>query len=152
MELQSLNFEKRAQFHVNSIPEEKVGDWADHMRGAAKELAEKYPLRYGISAVIEGTLPIGGLSSSAAVIIAFMTALAGVNNIQLESWETITMAKTAENKYVGVNCGILDQSCEVLCRKDQLLYLDCADNSYQLITLNPDMKPFKIAIFFSGLE
>ena len=70
VELQSVNFPKRAQFHVNGIPEEKVGDWADHMRGATKQLQEKYPLRYGISAVIEGSLPIGGLSSSAAVIIA----------------------------------------------------------------------------------
>ena len=150
MELQSLNFPKRAQFHVISIPEEKVGDWADHMRGAAKMLLEKYPLRYGISAVIEGTLPIGGLSSSAAVIIAFMSALAQVNRIHLDPWETIMMAKAAENKYVGVNCGKLDQSCEVLCQKDQLLYLDCADDSYQLI---PWAGPkFKIAVFFSGLE
>lgn len=150
VELQSLNFPKRAQFHVNSIPDEKVGDWADHMRGAAKMLLEKYPLRYGISAVIEGTLPIGGLSSSAAVIIAFMSALAQVNRIHLEPWETIMMAKAAENKYVGVNCGKLDQSCEVLCQKDQLLYLDCADDSYQLI---PWTGPkFKIAVFFSGLE
>ena len=150
VELQSLNFPKRAQFHVNSIPEEKVGDWADHMRGAAKMLLEKYPLRYGISAVIEGTLPIGGLSSSAAVIIAFMSALARVNRIALDPWETIMMAKAAENKYVGVNCGKLDQSCEVLCQKDQLLYLDCADDSYQLI---PWTGPkFKIAVFFSGLE
>lgn len=150
VELQSLNFPKRAQFHVNSIPDEKVGDWADHMRGAAKMLLEKYPLRYGISAVIEGTLPIGGLSSSAAVIIAFMSALAQVNRIHLEPWETIMMAKATENKYVGVNCGKLDQSCEVLCQKDQLLYLDCADDSYQLI---PWTGPkFKIAVFFSGLE
>jgi galactokinase len=150
VELQSLNFPKRAQFHVNSIPDEKVGDWADHMRGAAKMLQEKYPLRYGISAVIEGTLPIGGLSSSAAVIIAFMSALAKVNRINLDPWETIMMAKAAENKYVGVNCGKLDQSCEVLCQKDQLLYLDCADDSYQLI---PWTGPkFKIAVFFSGLE
>ena len=150
VELQSLNFPKRAQFHVNSIPDEKVGDWADHMRGAAKMLLEKYPLRYGISAVIEGTLPIGGLSSSAAVIIAFMSALAKVNRINLDPWETIMMAKAAENKYVGVNCGKLDQSCEVLCQKDQLLYLDCADDSYQLI---PWTGPkFKIAVFFSGLE
>ena len=150
VELQSLNFPKRAQFHVNSIPDEKVGDWADHMRGAAKMLQEKYPLRYGISAVIEGTLPIGGLSSSAAVIIAFMSALAQVNRIHLDPWETIMMAKAAENKYVGVNCGKLDQSCEVLCQKDQLLYLDCADDSYQLI---PWAGPkFKIAVFFSGLE
>lgn len=83
--------------------------------------------------MIEGTLPIGGLSSSAAVIIAFMSALAKVNRINLDPWETIMMAKAAENKYVGVNCGKLDQSCEVLCQKDQLLYLDCADDSYQLI-------------------
>ena len=150
VELQSLNFPKRAQFHVNSIPEEKVGDWADHMRGAAKMLLEKYPLRYGISAVIEGTLPIGGLSSSAAVIIAFMSALAQVNRIHLDPWETIMMAKAAENKYVGVNCGKLDQSCEVLCLQDQLLYLDCADDSYQLIPWTGSK--FKIAVFFSGLE
>ena len=152
IELRSLNFPKRAQFHVSQIPSEKVGDWADHMRGAAKVLGAKYPLRYGISAVIEGTLPIGGLSSSAAVIIAFMSALARVNNIHLEPWETIMMAKAAENQYVGVNCGKLDQSCEVLCRKDQLLYLDCMDDSYQLIVTSADMKPYAIAVFFSGLE
>ena len=152
VELQSVNFPKRAQFHVASIPEEKVGDWADHCRGAAKMLAEKYPLRYGVSAVIEGTLPIGGLSSSASVIIAFLSALAAVNGIRLGDWETIMMAKAAENKYVGVNCGKLDQSCEVLCRKDQLLYLDCADDSYTLIPTSPAMKPYKIAVFFSGLE
>ena len=64
VELKSLNFPKRAQFHVNSVPDKKAGDWADHMRGAAKILSEEYPLRYGVSAVIEGTLPIGGLSSS----------------------------------------------------------------------------------------
>lgn len=152
VELKSLNFPKRAQFHINSIPEEKVGDWADHMRGAAKMLAEKYPLRMGLSAVIEGTLPVGGLSSSAAVIIAFLSALASVNNITLGDWETIMMAKAAENKYVGVNCGKLDQSCEVLSRKDHLLYMDCKDDSYELIPLNPVMKPFKIAVLFSGLE
>lgn len=150
VELQSLQFPKRAQFHVNSIEEEKVGDWADHCRGAAKMLGEKYKLIIGLSGVIEGTLPIGGLSSSASVIIAFMTALAAVNDIHLEPWETIMMAKKAENAYVGVNCGKLDQSCEVLCKKNQLLYLDCSDDSYKLIPWTG--KPFSIAVFFSGLE
>lgn len=149
-ELRSLNFDKRAQFHVNDIPEEKVGDWADHCRAAAKMLSEKYRLRYGISAVIEGSLPIGGLSSSASVIIAFLSALTSVNGIELDTWEIINMAKNAENRYVGVNCGKLDQSCEVLCRKDNLLFLDCVDDSFQLIPWKG--KEFKIAIFFSGLE
>ena len=152
VELQSLNFPKRAQFHIAAIPETRQGDWADHIRGAAKMLAEQYPLRMGLSAVIEGTLPVGGISSSAAVIIAFLGALARVNNITLGDWETILMAKAAENRYVGVNCGKLDQSCEVLCRKDQLLYMDCKDDSYERIPLNPTMKPFRIAVLFSGLE
>ena len=151
-EIRSLNFPKRAQFHVNDIPDQKVGDWADHCRAAAKMLGEKNKLRYGISAVIEGTLPIGGLSSSASVIIAFLTALASVNDIRLDPWDTIMTAKKAENEYVGVNCGKLDQSCEVLCRKDQLLYLDCADDTYSLIPKSQEMKPFKFIVFFSGLE
>ncbi len=149
-EIRSLNFPKRAQFHVNSIPKEKVGDWADHCRAAAKVLGEKYPLKNGISAVIEGTIPIGGLSSSAAVIIAFMSALARVNGITLGDWETILTAQRAENEYVGVNCGKLDQSCEVLCRKDQLLYLDCKDDTYESIPWTG--KPFTFAIFFSGVQ
>lgn len=151
-EIRSLQFPKRAQFHVRDIPETKVGDWADHCRAAAKMLGEKYKLKYGISAVIEGSLPIGGLSSSASVIIAFMSALAKVNEITLDPWDTIMSAKKAENEYVGVNCGKLDQSCEVLCKKDQLLYLDCLDDSYQLISKPENMKPFKFIVFFSGLE
>ena len=151
-ELRSLNFPKRAQFHVRDLPEEKVGDWADHCRAAAKMLGEEYRLRNGISAVIEGSLPIGGLSSSAAVIIAFLSALAKVNQINLDPWETIRLAKKAENEYVGVNCGKLDQSCEVLCRKDHLLYLDCLDDSFSLIPRREGMKDFKFIVFFSGLE
>ena len=152
VELTSLNFEKRAQFHVDSVPEHKEGDWADHLRGAAIQLGRRYKLKTGMSAVIEGSLPIGGLSSSAAVIIVFLAALARVNEIHLEEWEVINMAKAAENEYVGVNCGKLDQSCEVLCRKDHLLYLDCLDDSYELIRKSDLMPDFRIAVFFSGLE
>ena len=64
----------------------------------------------------------------------------------------IQLAKRVENEYVGVSCGKLDQSCEVLCRKDHLLYLDTRDDTYELIPTVPSMKPYKIAIFFSGLE
>ncbi len=150
VELQSLNFPKRAQFHIASIPTEKTGDWADHMRGATLMLAERHPLQYGMSAIIEGSLPVGGLSSSAAVIIAFLSALAKVNNITLTQQEMIMMAKDAENRYVGVNCGKLDQSCEVLCEKNKLLYMDCTDDTHSLIPWKGDK--FKIAVFFSGLE
>ena len=152
VELSSLQFEKRAQWHVSSVPEARENDWADYLRGATLALAERYPLRVGLSGVVEGSLPIGGLSSSAAVIIAFLSALCKVNGIHLTEREMIMTALFAENKYVGVACGKLDQSCEVYSKKNHLLYLDTKDDSYELIPQHPMMKPYKIAIFFSGIE
>ncbi len=152
IEVTSLQFPKRAQFHIHSVPAEKEGDWADHLRGAALMLGKKYPLSVGLCGVIEGNLPIGGLSSSAAVILAFLSALSRVNGISLTEQERIAIAMAAENKYVGVACGKLDQSCEVYCKKDHLLYLDTKDDSFVNIPTHPAMKPYRIAIFFSGLE
>ena len=98
VELQSLNFSKRAQFFVNAVPDEKQGDWADHLRGADKMLGEKYRLK------------------------------------------------------IGLSCGKLDQSCEVLSKRNHLLYLDTKDDSYELIPTSEAMKPYKIGNFFSGLD
>lgn len=152
VEISSLQFPKRAQWHVSSTPAEKQGDWADHLRGATIALSSRYPLRIGLCAVLDGELPIGGLSSSAAVIITFLSALCRLNGVALSSKELIEISKEAENKYVGVSCGKLDQSCEVYCRKDNLLYMDMKDDSFELIPSSPDMKKFEIAVFFSGLE
>ena len=152
VEMQSLQFPKRAQWHIDSVPAHKQEDWADYLRGATWALEKNHRLRVGICGVIEGSLPIGGLSSSAAVIIAFLKALCLVNGIVLNQQEIIDIAYDAELNYVGVNVGKLDQSCEVLSKKGHLLYLDTRDGQYELIPQNPAMKPYKIAIFFSGLE
>lgn len=152
IEVASLQFPKRAQWHVMSTPATQEGDWADHLRGATIALASRYPLSKGICAVLSGELPIGGLSSSAAVIITFLSALAHINGITLTETELILLSKEAENQYVGVACGKLDQSCEVYCKKDKLLYMDLQDDTYELIPANPNMKPYKVAIFFSGVE
>ena len=152
IELNSLNFGKRAQFHARAVPEEKEGDWADYLRGATLLLNQRYPLEMGLAGVIEGSLPIGGLSSSAAVTLSFLQALCRVNRLKLPAQELIELAQMAENRYVGVSCGTLDQSCEVYCRKDHLLFLDTVDGSYELLPKPVTMPPFRIAIFFSGVE
>lgn len=152
VEMSSLQFPKRAQWHIQQIDEKPVGDWADYLRGATWALTRHYTLHVGICGVVEGSLPIGGLSSSAAVIIAFLSALAKVNGLQLTQREIIDIALEAEKDYVGVSVGKLDQSCEVLSQKDHLLYLDTKDDSFELIPTHPDMKPYDIAIFFSGIE
>ena len=152
IEITSVQFEKRAQWHVASTPTTKEGDWADHLRGATIALNKRYPLRTGLCAVVDGELPIGGLSSSAAVIITFLSALSHMNGITLTERELITISKEAENKYVGVSCGKLDQSCEVYCKKDHLLFMDMKDDSFELIPTHKDAVPYKFASFFSGLE
>ena len=152
VEVRSLNFPTRAQWHINAVPDKPEYDWADYLRGATWALGKRYQLTKGVCGVIEGSLPIGGLSSSASVIITFLSALCKANDIKLSEHEMIMTALDAENNYVGVSCGKLDQSCEVYSKKNHLLYLDTKDDSYELIPQHPNMKPYKIAIFFSGIE
>ena len=152
VEMRSLQFPKRAQWHINAVPERKENDWADYLRGATLALSRKWPLKVGLCGVIEGTMPIGGLSSSAAVILAFLSALCHVNQITLSGAELIQVALEAEKDYVGVSVGKLDQSCEVYSQKDHLLYLDTKDDSYELIPTAACMKPYEIVVFFSGVE
>ena len=149
--LTSAEFSKKVSFSVKGLPELQ-GDWADYLRGAVASLSRSFDFSYGIKAHIKGSLPIGGLSSSAAVVIAFLSALCRANDIKLSKRELIEIAHWAENEYVGVKVGTLDQSCEVLSEKDKLLYLDTKDGSYELIEKNKCMKPFEIAVIFSGVE
>ena len=150
-EATSMNFEGTKGGNLLDISEKK-NDWADYLRGAAKILYDKYMIECGIYCVIDGSLPIGGVSSSAAVIIAFMKALCTVNGLHLAKDEVIKLVKKVENEYVGVNSGTLDQSCELYSKRNHLLYLDTSVSKYMLIPTNPNMKPFKIAVIFSGVK
>ncbi len=149
--LSSNEFSTQVEFSLNK-PILKNGDWADYLRGAAASLNRNYDLPYGVKAHIKGSLPIGGLSSSAAVIIAFLGTLCRVNGIVLSKGEIVDTALWAERNFVGVSVGKLDQSCEVYSKKDHLLKIDTKDDSYELITKHKDMPPFEFVVFFSGLE
>ncbi len=152
VEVSSLQFERRAQWHIRQVDDKPVGDWADYLRGATLALGKRVNLSVGLCGVIEGSLPIGGLSSSAAVILSFLKALCSLNDVTLSPAELIQTALEAEKEYVGVSVGTLDQSCEVYAKKNHLLYLDTLNNQYELIPQQPDMKSYQIAIFFSGIE
>ncbi len=151
VEVRSLQFPGCVHWRVDGVPPERLGDWADHLRGATLALGRRFSLRAGLRAAIEGELPIGGLSSSAAVILAFLSALCAVNGIRLSGEEWVSIAREAENQYVGVACGKLDQSCEVYGKKGQLLYMDFQEGSFSRIPPAAGMKPFVIAVFFSGI-
>lgn len=146
----SKNFEGTETFEFEDL--EKEDDWADYVRGATKILYEEFKIKKGITAYIIGTMPIGGLSSSAAVIIAFLNAMCKANNIKLTKDQVIKLALKVEQDFIGINVGTLDQSCEMFCKKDNLLYLDTKDGSYELIPKNPNMPEYKICVLFSGVQ
>ena len=149
--LESQTFDGMVDFDVEAPSQVKEKHWGDYARGAKYALKKRFALKYGIVGVIKGSLPVGGLSSSAAVLIAYVMAFAKANNIDLEPMEVVRIASEAEREYIGLNNGILDQACIALGKKDGLLFLDCDSNDYRIIKRNPEMPDFEIGIFFSGL-
>lgn len=149
--LRSLTFSGEIEFPISDSVRIKQGNWGDYARGAKYALSQRFKLRRGVEGLIQGSLPIGGLSSSAAVLVAYVMALAKANDIELTKMEVIRIASQAEREYIGLNNGILDQSCIVLSQKDALLFLDTATEEYRIIEKNPNMPDFHLGIFFSGL-
>ena len=149
--LDSETFAGHVEFDIAMPSLVKQGDWGDYARGAKFSLQKRFKLKTGIKGVLRGSIPVGGLSSSAAVLIAYVMAFAKANNITLEPFEVMKIASEAEREYIGLNNGLLDQACIALGKKDHLLMLDCESNEYRLIPRNPEMPAFELAIFFSGL-
>ena len=149
--LTSLSFEGEVKIDLSARSEVKERHWGDYARGAKYALKKRFDLQRGIEGVIQGSLPVGGLSSSAAVLIAYVMAFAKANGISLQPFEIVQIASEAEREYIGLNNGLLDQACIALGRKDGLLFLDCDSNEWRIIKRNPKMPEFEIGIFFSGL-
>lgn len=153
VEMCSLSFEGLMTFNVKVPMEERQKNWGDYLRGAVWALQQDYNLKVGVKGVVSGSMPIGGLSSSAALLCGFVKAVAKVNNLDLDKMQVINYASRAEREYVGLNNGILDQACVVLCEDKKLLYLDTKTQEYELVPFGDGNQPlpFRFGIFFSGV-
>jgi galactokinase/galacturonokinase len=158
--LESRTFDGIVDFEINAPSQIREHHWGDYARGAKFALRKRFALKRGITGVIKGSLPVGGLSSSAAVLIAYVMAFAKANDITLQPFEVVKIASEAEREYIGLNNGLLDQACIALGKKDELLFLDCDTNEYRHIKFGDgNSLPkqggleglFEIGIFFSGL-
>ena len=147
----SGNFEGVAEFSAYELPQRSY-DWGDFAEAAFVSLKRKHRIEKGLIGFIYGSLPVGGLSSSAAVLISYICAICKINDITLTRAELIDIALYAEHDYLEMNVGKMDQSCEVYSKKDHLLFLDTLDDSYKLIPTSSDMPPYEFAVIFSGKE
>lgn len=111
---------------VKFTPAQLQGElsWDSMARASAAALADFEQLDRGIDAVVFGTLISGGLSSSASVILAYLSALADVNDIALGVTDLVELARRVENDFRGLNNGIQDQMSIAFGRRNHLAVLD----------------------------
>jgi len=150
--VQSLDFPDEDYFHLNHVPAMLPGSWANYMHGAVLALKQDFVIKRGINAIISGKLPIGGLSSSAAVTTAYLIALCDVNNIKISKLDLIKYSHWVETNYIGLKNGILDQSANILSKKNHLLFMDCKTRKYELIEKPASMPDFEVIVVYSGLS
>jgi galactokinase len=104
----------------------RAGDWADYARAVAAALAEAGHAVHGADLAIASDVPLGaGLSSSAALGVAAVYALAAVSGVTLAPRAAAELAHRAENHFAGIGCGILDQFASALGARDRALRIDC---------------------------
>ncbi len=148
----SLNFEGCTDFTLDAIPPIAPQDWGNYARGAALALAQSHAIRLGLDAVVMGTMPIGGLSSSAAVGVAYLLALESANGLMLTPQENIELDRYVENVYLGLRNGVLDQSIILLSDRDCLTFLDCRTMEVQRIPTAASPAEYEILVVYSGIR
>ncbi len=150
--VESLNFPGCVEFALDDVPPKSPRDWGNYVRGAALALQQRHSLRTGIDAVVGGSMPIGGLSSSAAVGVAYLLALETANDLTISAEENIQLDRYIENVYLGLKNGIMDQSMILKSERDTLTYLDCQSVAFEKIPIPHERNGFDILVVYSGVE
>jgi len=122
----SVAFDETKEIAIDSLAAPGGNDWLSYVAGVLWAFASEGLPACGLDVVVDGDVPIGaGLSSSAALEMATARALCAAAGAP---WDPVRMAKLgqkAENRYVGMNCGIMDQFASAVCREGHALLLDC---------------------------
>ncbi len=133
----SLDFDETVQFDLDRL--EKQLGWAEYLKGVAWALQEKGYALKSWEGVVSGDVPIGaGLSSSAAWELAAARAFATVSGFDWNSAQMALLGQRAENQWVGVNCGIMDQMISAAGKADHALLIDCRTLETQAVPLPPN--------------
>jgi galactokinase len=135
--LYSADLDKHDTFSLDDV--RRVSDkptWADYVRGVADVLQQEgYTLR-GMDAAISGNVPrAAGLSSSAAMELAAITAFRRLSALALDPVRAALLGQRAENEFVGMRCGIMDQFISSLGKTDHALLIDCRSLDYELVPM-----------------
>ena len=125
--------------------------WPNYVISIVDQLLKINKKVGGFNAVISGDVPLGaGMSSSAALECATIFALNEIFDFDLEKMQMVKLAQKAENEFVGVNCGIMDQFASVFGKKNHVVKLDCRSLEFEYVPF--ELEGIKIVIFDSMVK
>lgn len=131
--IRSLNLDGCSEFALESIHYDKQIPWSNYVRGVAHVLQGEGFQLLGFDGLVHSTIPFGsGLSSSAALEMAVANAFVVLGNLEIDPVEIAKLCQRAENEFVGMNCGILDQYSSAMGEAGCILLLDCRDITSQI--------------------
>jgi galactokinase len=146
----SLDFNASVEFNLEDIQKDGKNPWSNYIRGVSRYLEEDGYRLSGADMVFGGNVPReAGLSSSAAVEVGTAAFWKNLLRLEVDPVYLVKLSRKAENQFVGVPCGIMDQFISALGREDHALFLDCRDLSFRHVPLRDDVK---IVVCNSGVK
>lgn len=154
--LYSNNYEQQDSFdldHIEKVSGEGAPTWSNYIRGVVSVFLEAGLAIGGFEAALEGNVPQGaGLSSSAALEVATGTLLTNLFDLDVDAKRIALLGQRAENRFVGVQCGIMDQFISSLGKRDHALMIDCRSLDYRAVPLHLGEKGASIVILDSKVK
>jgi len=147
----SLDYDQTVEFSLDNLVFDEENIWANYIKGVIDEIQKLDNKLQGFNLMFTGDVPQGaGLSSSAALEVVTALAVTDLHKIDISGVEMALLAQRAENNFVGVQCGIMDQYISRLGKKDHALLIDCRTNDYELVPF--ENENYKIVICNSNVE
>lgn len=135
----SKNFENLEiiEFNLDNLTYDKKDDWANYPKGVIKTFLDKgYVIDRGMDILFFGNIPNGaGLSSSASIEVLVAVILKDLFKLSIDMVEMVKYCQIAENKFIGVNSGIMDQFAVGMGKKDHAILLDCNTLKYEYVPI-----------------
>jgi len=134
--LWSAHFQEGSAFSLTCIEPDSRVAWSNYVRGVGSMLMKLSPELRGMDAVVAGNVPIGsGLSSSAALEVATAVAFDALSSLRVSRRDLALLCQRAENEFVGIKCGIMDQFIAALGQRGSALLIDCRSLEYEPVPL-----------------
>ncbi len=147
------DFKQEEKFSLSEFSYSEKNKWANYIKGIFWVLKEEGFRLGGINGLVWGDVPLeAGLSSSAALEVSVIKALTNLFFIELPPERLARLAQKAENDFVGVKCGLMDQFISVFGQKNKALFLDCETLYSELIPLNFEKAKLGLLVYDTRVQ